>query len=263
MSNPDAVHPRTDDVLAAWTDTIQEGDCLELMPQLPDGCVDMVLADLPYGTTRNRWDSVIDLPALWAEYERVIAPGGVIVLTAAQPFTSVLVTSNLKLFKYEWIWHKTIGSGQLNVKRQPLRVHESVLVFYAKQPTYNPQMTEGEPYRATRKAAGWDGRGYNGQQDHTAVNRGTRVPKSVLTVSNPRIKGGHPTQKPLELFSYLVSTYTNPGDLVLDNVIGSGTTAEAAARLGRRFIGMELDAEYVAMARERMSRVATERSDAA
>lgn len=233
--------------------TIQEGDCLQLLPQIPDGAVDMILADLPYGTTRNKWDSVIDLAALWEQYERVIKPNGAIVLTAAQPFTSVLVTSNPKLFKYEWIWSKTIGSGQLNARRQPLRTHESVLVFYKKQPTYNPQIEKGTPYKVNRTGSRWEGRGYSSQRDHQVENTGTRLPKSVLHIPNPRIRGGHPTQKPLALFEYLIRTYTNEDDVVLDNVIGSGTTAVAAKNTGRHYIGMELDPEYIAMAEKRLA----------
>lgn len=243
----------TPTALANWVGQIHTGDCLDLLPSLPDGSVDLILADLPYGTTRNRWDSVIDLPSLWAQYTRVIKPNGAIVLTAAQPFTSVLTVSNLRWFKYEWIWSKTIGSGQLNAKRQPLRTHESVLVFYNKQPTYNAQMTEGAPYRARRAGSSWAGRGYNDQRDHEVHNTGTRVPKSVLHVPNPRIRGGHPTQKPVPLFEYLIRTYTNPGEVVLDNVVGSGTTAVAALRTGRAFIGMELDPDYVTMARARVA----------
>jgi site-specific DNA-methyltransferase (adenine-specific) len=238
--------------LSPWLDTVVDGECLQVMRELPDRSVDMVLADLPYGTTRNKWDSVIDLEQLWAAYERIVKPDGAIVLTAAQPFTAVLTCSNLKLFKYEWIWSKTIGSGQLNVKRQPLRTHESVLVFYRKQPVYHQQLTPGTPYTAKRAAKSWDGRGYNGQRDHEAVNTGTRVPKSVLQFSNPRIKGGHPTQKPVPLFEYLVRTYTDPGDVVLDNVIGSGTTGVACIQSGRRFIGIEDDPQWIRRSRERI-----------
>jgi site-specific DNA-methyltransferase (adenine-specific) len=241
------------DGVMPWLDQIVDGECLELMAKLPDHSIDLILADLPYGTSRNRWDSVIDLPSLWREYERLIKPAGAIVLTAAQPFTSVLVASNLKLFKYEWIWSKTVGSGQLNVARQPLRTHESVLVFYRKQPTYHAQMTEGAAYTAKRSTASWADRGYNAQRDHETVNEGVRFPKSVLLVPNPRIKGGHPTQKPVPLMEYMIRTYTNPGDLVLDNVIGSGTTAVAAVNTGRHFIGMEMDPEYAQVARLRVA----------
>ena len=246
--------------LAPWLDQVWAGDCLELLAQLPPTSVDMILADLPYGTTRNRWDSVIDLPSLWAQYTRIAKPNAAIVLTAAQPFTSVLVCSNLEDFRYEWIWSKTVGSGQLNAKQQPLRTHESVLVFYRRRPTYHAQMTEGAPYRARRAGASWNGRGYNTQRDHVAENTGTRVPKSVLLVPNPRIKGGHSTQKPVELFEYFVKTYTNPDDIVLDNVIGSGTTAIAAMRSGRHFIGMESDPEIRAACQ---ARIAAERAEAA
>lgn len=223
-----------------------------MMHSMPPSCVDMVLADLPYGTTKNRWDSVIPLNELWAAYKHILKPDGCVVLTAAQPFTSMLVVSNLTWFKYEWIWSKTIGSGQLNAKKQPLRTHEAVLVFAPKKAPYFPQMEEGTPYRAIRKGTSWEGRGYNSQSDHTTVNSGTRYPKSVLHVPNPRIKGGHPTQKPLALFEYLVKTYTEPGQLVLDNVIGSGTTAEAAKNTERFWVGMELDAQYAASARARV-----------
>lgn len=233
---------------------IHEGPCLDLLPLVPTGSVDMILADLPYGTTKNRWDSVIDLDELWEQYERVIKQNGAIVLTAAQPFTSVLTCSNLKMFKYEWVWSKTIGSGQLNAKKQPLRTHETVLVFYKKPPTYNAQMSEGTPYTAKRAGSQWDGRGYNSQVDHEVENTGTRVPKSVLLIPNPRIKGGHPTQKPVALFEYLIRTYTNEGEVVLDNVIGSGTTAIAALNAGRQFIGMERDPDYAASASERVAK---------
>lgn len=239
----------TDDLVGR----VHVGDCLDVLPSVTRSSIDLILADLPYGTTRNHWDSVIDLATLWQQYERIIKPHGTIALTAAQPFASVLVTSNLRLFRYEWIWAKTIGSGQLNAKRQPLRVHESILVFYKKPGTYNAHMTEGSPYKVRRTGSAWTGRGYNAQRDHIAENTGTRVPKSVLSVANPRIRGGHPTQKPLELFEYLISTYTNPGDVVLDNVLGSGTTAIAAERLGRAWVGMELDPQYAAMANARIA----------
>lgn len=223
------------------------GDCMDLMRELPSGSVDLVLADLPYGTTRNKWDSIIPLDALWAEYRRIAKPDAAIVLTAAQPFTSRLVMSNPDEFKVEWIWHKTIGSGQLNINHQPLRMHESVLVFYKNRPTYNPQMTEGQPYAFTRKA-NYEGPSYNQQRSVEVSNTGTRHPKTVLHVPNPRIKGGHPTQKPVPLFEYFIRTYSNPGDLVLDNVIGAGTTAVAAVNTGRRFIGMEIEEKYFDMA---------------
>lgn len=245
-----------------YLDQLLAGDCFELMARLPDASVDLILCDLPYGTTRNKWDSVLDLERLWAEYRRIAKPTAAIVLTAAQPFTSVLVVSNLRNFKVEWIWSKTIGSGQLNINHQPLRTHESVLVFYAKTPTYNAQMTSGAPYAFTRKAD-YEGPGYNKQRDVEVVNTGVRFPKTVLEVANPRIKGGHPTQKPVALFEYFIRTYSNPGDVVLDNCIGAGTTAVAAINTGRHFIGMELDPVYVAMARANIAAAAAAAATAA
>lgn len=228
---------------------ILKGDCLDLMAKLPDGQIDMILCDLPYGTTRNKWDAVIPFAPLWEQYERIIKPNGAIVLTAAQPFSSALVMSNPKLFKYEWVWEKTIASGQLNVNKQPLRIHEAVLVFYKRQPTYNQQMETGNPYSIKRKVT-FEGPGYNKQKDSAKENTGYRHPKSILTVPNPRVKGGHPTQKPVELFKYMIKTYTNQGEVVLDNCIGGGTTAIAAIETNRQFIGMELDAKYVRMSRK-------------
>jgi site-specific DNA-methyltransferase (adenine-specific) len=229
-------------------DKILSGECLELLARMPENSVDLVLCDLPYGTTRNKWDSVIDLGALWEQWRRVAKDDAAIVLTAAQPFTSVLVMSNLAEFKVEWIWSKTIGSTQLNIAHQPLRIHESVLVFYRRLPSYHPQMGVGSAYKFTRKAT-YEGPGYNKQRDVKVSNPGVRYPKTVLNVANPRIKGGHPTQKPVELFSYMINTYSDPGDVVLDNCIGGGTTAVAAIQTGRHFVGMELEPDYVTMAR--------------
>jgi site-specific DNA-methyltransferase (adenine-specific) len=233
------------------------GDSLDMMAKLPDSSVDMILADLPYAVSRNAWDTIIPVEPMWEQYERVIKDNGAIVLTATQPFSSLLVMSNPKLFKYEWIWQKTIGSGQLNAHKQPLRNHESVLVFYKKPPVYNKQLTEGTPYHAKRKAT-FEGPGYNAQTPSETKNTGTRLPKSVLLVPNPRIKGGHPTQKPVELFRYLIRTYTNPNDLVLDNAIGSGTTAVAAVLEGRRFIGVDNDPVYYEMASQRVTEAQSE-----
>lgn len=233
-------------------DKVSLGDCLELMPKLDSNSIDLILADLPYGTTHNKWDSVIPLDKMWQEYERIIKPNGAIVLTAAQPFTAALIMSNPILFKYEWIWSKTIGSGQLNAKKQPLRTHESVLVFYKNPPTYNPQMTKGKPYHMKRKAT-YEGPGYNPQKPSETINEGLRLPKSVIQIANPRIKGGHPTQKPLELMEYMIKTYTNEGDVVLDNVLGSGTTAVAAINTKRHFIGFEMDENYYNISINRIS----------
>lgn len=236
------------------------GDCLKLMPKLEDESIDLILADLPYGTTRNKWDAVIPFDEMWKEYERIIKPNGAIVLTAAQPFTSALVMSNPKLFKYEWIWSKTVGSGQLNAHKQPLRTHESILVFYKSPPIYNPQLTEGTPYHQKRKAS-YEGPGYNSQRPNETKNDGFRLPKSVLPIANPRIKGGHPTQKPVELMEYLIKTYTNEGDVVLDNVVGSGTTAVAAINTDRQFIVFEMDKKYYDVSKNRIKQAFKDRNE--
>jgi site-specific DNA-methyltransferase (adenine-specific) len=225
------------------------GDCLDIMKYIDDKSINMILCDLPYGTTRNKWDIIIPFEPLWNQYERIIKNNGAIVLTATQPFTSLLITSNLKLFKYEWIWEKTISSNQLNANNQPLRNHESIVIFYKKPPTYNPIFKKGEPYTIDRHVT-YNERGYGKQTDTTKINDGYRYPKSVLKISNPRIKNGHPTQKPLELFKYLIETYTNKNELVLDNCIGSGTTAIACINTNRNFIGIENNKKYFNIAKK-------------
>lgn len=223
------------------------GGCLELMKEIPDQSVDMVMCDLPYGTTANKWDSVIHLPSLWSEYRRMCK--GAIVLTAAQPFTSAVVVSNLAEFKYQWVWEKPQGTGFLNAHKQPLRSTEDILVFYASQPTYNPQKTFGhKPYKAT-KHSGSDNyrafdRGSNGSDD------GSRFPTTVLKYGSE--KGLHPTQKPVQLMEYLIKTYTNEGMTVLDNCMGSGTTGVACVNTNRNFIGIERDDAYFKICEERI-----------
>lgn len=231
--------------------TVLLGDCLELMSSLENSSIDMILCDLPYGTTRNKWDSVIPLDALWKQYERVIKDNGAICLTAAQPFTSILVASNLKYFKYEWIWQKEAGTGLLNAKKQPLRDHESVLVFYKKQCTYNPQFSSGKPYIQKK---GGDTSNYNKSGIVVTENPGIRYPKTVLKFPRDRNKI-HPTQKPVALLEYLIKTYSNPGQLVLDNCIGSGSTAIACRNTARNFIGMEKDREIYKMCLERLDTI--------
>lgn len=219
-----------------------QGDCLDLLPMLPDQSVDMVLADLPYGTTRNKWDSVIDLTRLWVEYRRICK--GAIVLTAAQPFTSALVMSAIDIYRYDWVWVKP-HTGQLNAKRQPLRNKEDVLVFSNGAPPYNPQFEVGEAYTLQRK--GYKGSdSYGAQVDHTTVSDGRRYPKQLLHFAE---RGGlHPTQKPVALGEYLIRTYTDPGQVVLDNTMGSGSFGVAAVNTGRAFIGIERDDVYYAAA---------------
>lgn len=225
------------------------GDCLEIMKDIDDNSIDMILCDLPYGVTaRNKWDEVISFPDLWEQYERIIKNNGAIVLTSIQPFTSLAIVSNPKLFKYEWIWRKQQGTGFLNAKKQPLRNHESILVFYKSQPTYNPQFTEGKPYTCKSGNASLN---YNEQVSVVTENTGTRYPLTVIDFPYDKSKV-HPTQKPVALFEYLIKTYTNEGDLVLDNCAGSGTTGVACKNLNRDFILIELSPEYCKIAEERI-----------
>lgn len=223
-----------------------QGDCLEVMKTLSNLSVDLILCDLPYGITQNKWDSEISLPSLWSSYTRLCR--GAIVLTAAQPFTSRLVMSKPELFKYSWIWRKEAGTGLLNAKKQPLRNHEDVLVFYSKQPTYNPQFWQGKPYKCKK---GGETSNYNPSGTVITESDGRRYPLTVLDFPRDRNKI-HPTQKPVALMEYLIKTYTNEGDIVLDNCMGSGTTGLACANLGREFIGIELDPKYFQISQERL-----------
>lgn len=235
------------------------GDCLELMKDIPNGSIDMILADLPYGTTQCKWDSIIDLNKLWKQYERIIKPNGAIVLTAAQPFTSILVMSNLKLFKYDWVWKKPKGTGHLNAKKQPMRDKEDVLVFYKNQCTYNPQWTWGEPYSnlksgktAKPSTAEVSGKYMNGAEYRNGSD-GRRYPKQVQEFGVVERGTIHPTEKPVDLFRYFIRTYTNEGELVLDNTAGSGTTAIACLEENRQFIVMEQDPDYFEKIKKRVA----------
>ena len=227
---------------------IYNEDCLVGMSAIPDKSVDMILCDLPYGTTRNKWDTVLPLDWLWDEYNRIIKDSGAIVLTAQTPFDKVLGASNIENLKYEWIWVKPSGTGHLNAKKMPLKNHENILVFYKKLPTYNPQMTKGTPY--TQKS-GRASSNYNPQERVTTVNEGYRYPLTVQKFKSE--KGLHPTQKPVELFQYLIKTYTNEGETVLDNCMGSGTTAIACINTNRNYIGFELDKGYYRASIERIN----------
>lgn len=233
--------------------SLYHADCLDQMKRIPDASIDMVFCDLPYGTTQNSWDTVIPLDKLWQEYNRTVKENGAIVLTSSQPFTSVLVASNIKQFKFEWIWKKTIGSGQMNIKRQPLKIHESVLVFYRKPPTYNEQKTLGKPYAITRKESSLKQTSYGKQKTHDKINDGFRHAQSIIEISNPRIKGGHPTEKPVSLCEYFIKVYSNEGDVVLDNCMGGGSTGEACINLNRSFIGIEKELSYYEMAKKKLN----------
>ena len=229
---------------------LYNGDCLELMKEIPDKSIDMIFADLPYGTTRNKWDEVLPFNALWKEYERIIKDNGAIVLHSQQPFTSKLIMSNSKIYKYSWVWSKSQVSGFLNAKKQPLREHEDICVFYKKQCTYNPQMTKG---KMQLKNTGGDSSNYNKFEARPHYSD-EYYPKTILDFPLRRFKGGHPTQKPVELAEYLIKTYTNEGETVLDNCMGSGTTGVACLNTKRNFIGMELNETYFNVAKERIEK---------
>ena len=225
---------------------LMKGDCLELMKQIPDGSVDMILCDLPYGTTQNKWDSVIPLDLLWHEYKRICK--GVIVLTAAQPFSSALVLSNIDQFKYEWIWVKSKITGVLNAKKMPVRKHEQVLVFASKPTTYNAQ---GLIRKGTITKQGGNSDNYGERSSADYVQEWTNWPRDVLEISSEG-KTVHPTQKPVALMEYLIRTYTHEGMIVLDNCMGSGTVGVACANTGRNFIGIEMDEKYFEIAKNRV-----------
>nr|WP_298655926.1 site-specific DNA-methyltransferase [uncultured Flavobacterium sp.] len=245
--------------------TFYQGDCLVEMDKIADKSVDMILCDLPYGTTACKWDSVIPFEPLWKQYERVIKDNGAIVLFASQPFTSLLVASNIKLFKYEWVWDKVQPTGALTVKKMPMKQHENILVFYKQQPTYNRQMTDRKKEDLRVNAVrnknnqktnfGYEHTGgmtmkYAADYDPAKVN-----PKSILTYSKQptRTKNLHPTQKPVELLKYLCKTYTNEFETVLDNTMGSGSTGVACKELNRHFIGIEKDEKYFEIAKNRIN----------
>ena len=236
---------------------VYSGDCLEVMKDIPDKSIDMVLTDLPYGTTACKWDIVIPFEPLWEQYKRIIKDNGAIVLTASQPFTSALVMSNLKMFKYEWIWEKSRKTGFPNANRQPLRNYEDVLVFYNGQSKYNPQnlIKKEIPKKVNRKKPKNDtvNAGENdGSLCKEYIQEYENYPSQILKISN---EGNtiHPTQKPVALFEYLIKTYTNEGDLVLDNCAGSGTLGIAAINTKRNYILIEKDEHYCEVARDRIS----------
>lgn len=236
--------------------SLMQGDCLEKMKEIPDGSVDMILADLPYGiTSRNEWDKKIALSPLWEQYERIIKGNGAIVLFSQMPFGAELIMSNRRMFRYEWIWQKTLALGFLNANRMPLRIHESILVFYKSLPTYNPQKTAGEPYnKGVRKANSTTNYGKHGETKNIN-STGERFPVDIIKFSNGNHYDiSHSTQKPVALLEYLIKTYTNPGDVVLDNVMGSGSTGVAAVNTDRKFIGIELDEKFFETARERIEK---------
>lgn len=247
--------------------TIFEGDCLDIMSQLPNQSINMILCDLPYGTTQNKWDSTIDLERLWFEYRRLISPNGSIVLTSQGVFTARLIHSNEEWFRYKIVWEKSKPTNFLNAKKQPLRKHEDICIFYAKQPTYNPQMGAGTPYdKGTRKN---QHSGSYGDFDPCHISsKGSRYPVDIVYFKTAESEAErtvwHPTQKPVNLGRYLIRTFSNPGDLVLDNAFGSGSFLLASHLEGRHYCGIEKNEEvhlfkknridYIAVAKERLER---------
>lgn len=231
---------------------IYNQDCLDGMQYIDDESVDMILCDLPYKITRNKWDTEIDLIKLWEEYKRIIKYNGAIVLTANEPFTSELIMSNIDMYKYKIIWEKTIASSQMNCNYAPLRIYEEILIFsksaacYVKDKSkamiYNPQFSKGEPYKIKRKIQ--TSSTYDYQKENEKVNDGYRYPNDIIKISNPRIKNGHPTQKPVSLFEYLIKTYSNEGETILDNCAGSFTTAVACDNTNRNWICIEKEEKY-------------------
>lgn len=232
------------------------GDCLAEMAKLPDKSIDMVLCDLPYGTTaRNKWDNVIPLDLLWEQYERIVKDDGVIALWSQMPFTAILAASNMKLFRYEWIIEKTNATGFLNANRMPMKAHENVLIFYKKLPVYHPQMTHGHERKISTAAHKRNSKKSMDYGEHglTTYDSTDRYPRDVLTFSWDKQKSRlHPTQKPVAACEYFIATYTDKGDTVLDNCMGSGTTGVACRNLGRNFIGIELEKEYFDIAEKRL-----------
>lgn len=229
---------------------IYQGCCLEVMQKIDDKSIDMILCDLPYGTTKNKWDSIVPLDLLWKQYERIIKNNGAIVLIAQTPFDKILGTSKIEFLKYEWVWIKQQGTGFLNSKKMPLKATENILVFYKKLPIYNPQMRIGfKPYKCKN---GKGSSNYDKQISVFTKNDGQRFPLNWLNIKYDKEKL-HPTQKPVALFEYLIKTYTNEDDLILDNAAGSCTTAIAAINTKRDWICIEKEAKYCHIGQERIN----------
>jgi len=237
---------------------VYQGDCLEIMSSIPDKSIDMILCDLPYGTTACKWDTVIPFEPLWVQYKRIIKDNGAIVLTASQPFTSALVMSNPKMFKYEWVWEKNRGSNFATVKYQPMKEHENILVFGSGKVNYYPipqERAEGGKSRSKYNVNASNTGKRDGLNKMKGIDSGMitqmRTARSVQKFNTE--VGFHPTQKPVALFEYLIKTYTNEGDLVLDNCAGSGTTGVACQNLNRNFILIEKEPEYVEIIKKRLN----------
>ena len=234
---------------------ILHGDCLELMKDIPDKSIDMILCDLPYGTTECKWDAIIPFDKLWEQYERIIKNNGAIVLTGAEPFSSLLRTSNLKIYKYDWVWDKVKGTGYLNAKKQPMRNHEIVSVFYKEQCIYNPQKTFGHNKKVSFRKKELQAEVYGKTNQDYRYESTERYPRSIQVFSTDTQNSSlHPTQKPVALFEYLIKTYTNEGETVFDNCAGSFTTAIAAINTNRQYICIEKDPVYFNIGENRIEK---------
>lgn len=228
------------------------GDCLERMKEIPDGSVDMVLCDLPYGTTACKWDNIIPFVPLWEHYNRIAKINAAMIFCGAEPFSSLLRMSNTKYYKYDWVWDKVKGTGFLNAKKQPMRNHELVSVFYRKQCKYNPQKTRGHANKKSIRKIHLQTDVY-GDMGGNVYESTERYPRSIQVFSSDTQNSSfHPTQKPLALMEYMIRTYTNEGDVVLDNCMGSGTTGVACVNTNRKFIGIEMDENYFNIASNRI-----------
>lgn len=232
---------------------IRHNDCLIEMESIANNSIDMILCDLPYGITQNKWDSIIPLDPLWEQYRRIAKPNAAIVLMAQSMFTAKLMLGAGDIYRYSLIWEKTKAGGFLNAKRMPLQAHEDICIFYRKLPVYNPQMEVGKPYNKKQVNDG-DGKNYGkfSRAGQVVVNDGFRYPRSVLKFSNNNHGSVHPTQKPVALMEYLIRTYTNEGEVVLDNCMGSGTTGVACVNTNRHFVGIEKDTDYFQIAKKRI-----------
>jgi site-specific DNA-methyltransferase (adenine-specific) len=231
------------------------GDCLDFMPKIPDESIDMILCDLPYGTTKNKFDVIIPFDKLWAQYNRIIKSNGCIALFCQAPFSILLAASNIKMFRYEWIWQKNRATGNLNANKMPLKSHENIFIFYKHLPTYHPQKSFGHKCYKTKRnrlSSNYGG----GEYANVSINTdGSRYPRDIIdfpVVNSFREQQLHPTQKPVDLLEYMIKTYTNVGDIVLDNCMGSGSTGVACANTGREFIGIEREKRFFDIAKNRI-----------
>lgn len=233
---------------------LYQDDCLSVLPTLPDSSVDLFVLDLPYGTTQNQWDKIIPYDSLWEQINRLRKPNTAILMFAQSPFDKLLASSNIAMFKYEWIWEKPAATGFFNAKKMPLKAHENILVFYEKPPTYNPQKTDGHARKVATKTKSQDNPCYGKADKVVHYDSTERYPRSVIKFSSDKQSSSlHPTQKPLALVEYLVKTYSNEGDTVMDFCMGSGTTGVACGNLGRKFIGIEKDEKYFLIAKNRLT----------